>query len=271
MYDLHDEWPVPLHDIIKYIAYLSYTGISASTVATYVSGLSHTHKLYSMEDNTKSFFVSKLLEGLKRKNPKKSDLRMPISFSVLLKLVCSLPHICQSSYEAKLFASAFSLAFFGLLRIGEFTAETKSAPGTHVIGFHDILIQNNAGVEELHLKIRSSKTDQARNSTTLIVRQQANPSICPVRLMKMYLQVRQKLDESQLYVHFDGSLLTRYQFSSVLQKSLSFCEVPGHFKPHSFRIGGATEAKRFGVTDDIIKQWGRWNSNVYLKYIRLNF
>jgi hypothetical protein len=40
------------------------------------------------------------------------------------------------------------------------------------------LIQNNAGVEELHLKIRSSKTDQARNSTTLIVRQQANPSIC---------------------------------------------------------------------------------------------
>jgi hypothetical protein len=89
--------------------------------------------------------------------------------------------------------------------------------------------------------------------------------------MKMYLRVRQKLDESQLYVHFDGSLLTRYQFSSVLQKSLVFCEIPGHFKPHSFRIGGATEAKRLGVTDDIIKQWGRWNSNVYLKYIRLNF
>jgi hypothetical protein len=160
-----------------------------------------------------------------------------------------------------LFASAFSLAFFGLLRVGIFTAETKSTPGTHVIGFHDILIQNNAGVEELHLKIRSSKPDQARNSTTLIVRQQANPPICPVRLMKMYLQVRQKLDESQLYVHFDGSLLTQYQFSSV----------PGHFKPHLFRIGGATEAKRLGVTDDIIKQWGRWNSNVYLKYIRFNF
>ena len=67
MYDLYDEWPVPLHDIIKYIAYLSYTGISTSAVATYVSGLSHTHKLYSREDNTKSFFVLKLLEGLKRK------------------------------------------------------------------------------------------------------------------------------------------------------------------------------------------------------------
>ena len=102
-----------MNDIIKYIIYLSCTGISASTVATYVSG--HAHKLYSMEDNTKSFFVSKFLEVLKRQNPKKSDLRMSISFSVLLKLVSSLPHICQSSYEAKLFASAFSLSFFGLL------------------------------------------------------------------------------------------------------------------------------------------------------------
>ena len=78
---------------------------------------------------------------------------MPISFKLLLKLVCSLPHIWQSSYETKLFVSAFSLAFFSLLRVGIFTAETKSTPGTHVIGFHDILIQNNAGVEELHLKI----------------------------------------------------------------------------------------------------------------------
>jgi hypothetical protein len=53
-----------------------------------------------------------------------------------------------------LFAPAFSLSFFGLLWVGEFTAETKSASGTHVIGFHDILIENNAEVEELHLKIR---------------------------------------------------------------------------------------------------------------------
>ena len=84
------------------------------------------------------------------------------------------------------------------------------------------MIQNNAGLEELHLEIRSSKTDQARNSTTHSVRQQANHSIFTVRLMKMYLQVRKQLDESQLYVHVDGSLLTRYQFSSVLQKSWHF-------------------------------------------------
>ena len=269
LYDLPDIWPVPLHDIIQYIAYLSYEANSASTVNTYISGISHVHKLYSMEDNTKSFFVGKLIEGMKRKTPRKKDLRMPISLDLLTKLIGALSYICQSSYETKLFASAFSLAFFGLLRVGEFTSENKGIPGFHVIKFHDISIQNNERGEELHLKICSSKTDQAGNSTTLIICQQTNSIICPVRLMKSYLNVRQLAVESQLYVHFDDTRLTRYQFSAVLKKCLSFCEVPGHFKPHSFRIGGATEAKRLGINDDTIKQWGRWSSSVYLNYIRL--
>jgi hypothetical protein len=49
-----------------------------------------------------------------------------------------------------------------------------------------------------------------------------------------------------------------------------FCEEKGLYKPHSFRIGGATEAKRLGFDDDTIMQWGRWSSNAYKKYIRLD-
>jgi hypothetical protein len=48
---------------------------------------------------------------------------------------------------------------------------------------------------------------------------------------------------------------------------LQFCEVSGHFRPHSFRIGGATEAKRRGVDDDVIKQWGHWSSSAHFRYI----
>ena len=55
---------------------------------------------------------------------------MPFFLGLLEKLIDALLHICQSSYETKLFASAFSLAFFGLLRVEEFTSE-----GYHVINF----------------------------------------------------------------------------------------------------------------------------------------
>jgi hypothetical protein len=56
LYQLRDVWPVPLNDVMYYIAYLSLnTGLSFSTILTYISGLSYTHKLHSLEDNTKSF------------------------------------------------------------------------------------------------------------------------------------------------------------------------------------------------------------------------
>jgi len=94
-----------------YIAYLSYTGLSASTILTYISGLSYTHKLHSLEDNTKSFLVGKLLEGLRLKKTQKSDIRLPISISLLKRLIQSLPSVCYSAYESMLFDSAFSLSF----------------------------------------------------------------------------------------------------------------------------------------------------------------
>ena len=146
---------------------------------------------------TQNHFLSKLIEGMKRKKPMNKDLRMSISLDLLTKLIGALSYVCKSSYETKLFASAFSLAFFGLLRVGEFTSDNKDMPGGHVVKFHDISIHNNNMEEELHLKICSSKTDQVGNSTTLIICQQTNLTICPVRLMKSYLSVRQLSVESQ--------------------------------------------------------------------------
>jgi hypothetical protein len=175
-----------------------------------------------------------------------------------------------------MFASAFSLAFFAMLRVGEFATDKKCDSGMHVVRLRDVIQKRNSLNEELHIKIRSSKTDQGSNSTTLVIYKQPHIAVCPVKLMNLYLNKRLSLsadickaDDTQLYIHFDATLLTRYQFSSVLQKCLQFCEIPGHFRPHSFRIGGATEAKRRGVDDDVIKQWGRWSSSAYLRYIIL--
>ena len=43
LYDMSQSWPTPLNDILFYIAYLSHTNHSPSTVVTYISGLSHFH------------------------------------------------------------------------------------------------------------------------------------------------------------------------------------------------------------------------------------
>lgn len=270
-YGFGDMYPAPIDHIAHFIAFLSHKGLAASTVSTYISGISHSLKIKGTTDNTKSFIISKMLEGLRRKNPQRPDVRTPISRDILKRIVHSLPFVCSSFYEACLFSSAFSLAFFAMLRVSEITVLSKNDESGHALNFEDVNFNKMGNQGEMHIKIRSSKTDQRANSITLIIQKQSELNICPVYLLQSYLRVRFAgvNGSHKLYVHFDGSALTRYQFCSVLQKCLSFCEVPFHIRSHSFRIGRATEMAKNGVDDETIKLSGRWLSTSYLKYIRI--
>ena len=76
---------------------------------------------------------------------------------------------------------------------------------------------------------------------------------------------------SPLLLHFDGSYLTKFQFNAILRKTLQFCGVKDHIRSHCFRIGEVSELARKGVPDNDIQKWGRWASDAYSSYTRLNF
>jgi hypothetical protein len=79
-----------------------------------------------------------LFEIPERKNSPNADLRLPVSMNLLKQLIQSLPFVCTSVYESTMFASAFNLCFFGLLRVGEITSQSKGRAGKHVIHISDI-------------------------------------------------------------------------------------------------------------------------------------
>ena len=212
-----------------------------------------------------------MLKGLRRKNPKTRDIRVPISLKLLKRLIVSLQKVCTSRYEIFLFSAAFSIAFFVMLRVSEVTIKSRSDKVGHTLNFENVSFQKVEAQTGLRVLLEISKTDQKHKSVTLAIHKQQDSDICPIQLLQSYLAVRFSgvNGSSKLFVHFDGSGLTRFQFCSVLQKCLRFCNVPLHIRTHSFRIGRATDLAKNGVDEETIKQCGRWSSKSYLRYIRL--
>lgn len=246
LYKLQHIWPVPLSDLLYFIAFLSLEGLSASSVNTFISAIAHVHKIQNIQEtNTNSFLVRKAIEGLRRENGGSNlDIRLPITIDLLDKILSCLHSICSNTYEASLFAAAFSLSFFGLLRVGELTEHNNKSYNKKVLKLQDILLQPS----QLCLVIRWSKTDQTGKSVTLSIPSSGGIH-CPVMLMRHYLQARPVCSNDHLFIHFNTKSLTRYQFSTILRKALKFLDVPGHLRSHSFRIGGATQLALAGVPD----------------------
>jgi hypothetical protein len=59
--------------------------------------------------------------------------------------------------------------------------DKKCDSGMHVVRLRDVIQKRNSLNEELHIKIRSSKTDQGSNSTTLVIYKQPHIAVCPVK------------------------------------------------------------------------------------------
>lgn len=68
----------------------------------------------------------------------------------------------------------------------------------------------------------------------------------------------------------NGSPVPRVMFTEKLSTALKFFGLdPSRYKGHSFRIGAAPHAAGNGIYDAQIRTMGRWKSNTFLKYIRL--
>lgn len=117
------------------------------------------------------------------------------------------------------------------------------------------------------LTIPSSKADQLGKGCKLFIAQ-TNDSICPV-INLITNGSSSKSKRLIFFIHFHTSPLTRYQFVSVLNKILKLIGLPkSTYKSHSFRIGAASDSFNMGISELEIKRKGRWNSEVYKRYIR---
>lgn len=262
--DMGNHWPASKTEVMMYIAFMSTGGWSASSIMSHSAAISYVHRVNEWPDPSDCFVIRKMKEGCRRTHL--PDTRCPITYNVLCRLVDILSSVCSSEYETIMFRATFLLAFFGFLRVGEFTSPSKSADASRIIARKDIKFHS----EGMIVNLRFSKTDQRGVSYPLSFAKASNAAFCPVVAVSKFIEIRGQI-EGPLFIHFNRTTLTRHQFASVLKMGIRGLGLPtSEFTSHSFRIGAATSAAMCGLSDSEIQALGRWKSSSFKLYIRPN-
>lgn len=257
--------PVSLDVVLSFVAFLHRQGQSASTILSTLSAISFMHKLQGCSDPTKHWLVSKMVAGARNMNPS-SDLRLPITLSVLHKLLDTLDLVLDDQYALKLVRAMFLLAFHCFFRIGEIAPAVKSFKGRVLQHQHVQLVQG----KEVVVSLVQFKHSGAQGPQSFRLQAQPGSKYCPVRAVSKYIKLRPD-KHGPFFIHRGGSVFLRREFDQVLKDALSCCGLSCKFyKGHSFRIGAATEAAASGCSDAQIRNLGRWSSDAFKKYIRLS-
>ncbi|XP_006818573.1 uncharacterized protein LOC102807183 [Saccoglossus kowalevskii] len=156
------------------------------------------------------------------------------------------------------------MAFFGFLRVSEFTAPTTTSyDSRRTLLNSDIL----AGTD-LTIRIKTSKTDPYRRGCDIVIAPSGS-SVCAVQAYKEYQQLQQRFDHHPAFIFRNGLFLTRQALNDITRQLITRAGVQNAhlYSTHSFRSGAATSAAKANLPDWLIKTLGRWRSDSYQIYI----
>ena len=169
-----------------------------------------------------------------------------------------------TNYESVMIWAAMTLAFFGFLRLGELTCNSKFNPTIHLtkdgIAFSSGVGTGNKEFMTVYLK--ESKTDPFRVGHTITVGATDCP-LCPVSAMKHYIS-RRSSSTGPLFIHASGKPLTKQTLTSETRNLLTQAGLnTTNYAGHSYRIGAATTAASANLPAWLIKTLGRWSSDCF--------
>jgi len=211
------------------------------------------------------------IQGIKRDhNQPERRIRTPLTHPHLLAIVTLLP---VSSYDNIVLRAAFTLAFAGFLRVGEFTyKEADRELGTSYSKW--FLTKQSITVAErgtfMQLTLPASKTDPFRKGITLTIAASSDTG-CPVHAMTRLQGVDHHRPQSAPLFCIgrdQQQAFTREHVVRNLQRLATSAGLEqGTWNGHSFRRGAATWAVEMGISDNEIQILGRWRSDAYRAYI----
>ena len=265
-------FPASQDILLFYVTDRAKNGVQWSTIRGHLAAIKSAHIDLGLDlDMTQFASLQRMLVGIKRFQGVQPDSRLPITYNILCKMLFHLQP--KSNLTKAIFRAAFSLAYFGILRVSEFAAAIP-VDQTKLLRHENITLlpdKRHPNLMQLHLK--ASKTDVFRKGITIpIPCVCANSQICAVHEMQNLLSFQpQATDQSPLFIFPNGDLLNRKTVASMLKALTKKCGLAkGRYKAHSFRKGAASTLAAAGIPDSTIQTMGRWSTDCYKIYINLS-
>ena len=215
--------------------------------------------------------LERTLQGIKRdhQEPQLRE-RTPLTHPVLLVM---LNRLTQLDYDDIVLQAAFSLAFAGFLRVGEFTyrhIDLDLGPALRNWFLTKNSIHIPPGGDYMELTLPASKTDPFRHRIQLTITA-TNDIGCLVSAMRKLIQIDTHRHSHALLCCI--GLLEQQPFTReyVVRKLQQIAITSGlgraAWNGHSFRRGAASWAAEVGIPEPQIQILGRWRSDAYKSYI----
>ena len=179
-----------------------------------------------------SIHLQYVVRGIKGVQGVSKRVQLPIRIHHLTMFDLLLP---RSHSDNKMIWAAFTLAFFGFLRISEFTCNTKFKPKLHLTSSNIKFIPSPAFPQYMRVEIKGSKTDPFRKGLSLIIGQTLQ-TICLVCAMKEHLNILPQTWTGPLFTYSNGRRFTKQHLTSELRTLLGRLGLnSSHYAGHSFR------------------------------------
>ncbi len=249
--------------LILFVAFLSRSGRTAQTARVYLAGVRWLHLLHRADISAfRGQRLAAALQGLHRLTAKPATKsRTPITLGQLRRFKEQLfTTTCLADVDKKMLWAAVSLAYFGLLRVSEYTSQgPRKFDPTRTLIRSRVTLREDAVV--VHLP--ESKTDQLRKGAD-VTAGLTGDDLCPTNAVKDYVRATPRAKMDMPFFFFSaGNFLTPGDINFWLRRFISASTTS-----HSLRIGGTTAAAEAGAETWQILAGGRWRSNAYQRYIR---
>ena len=254
--------PASPETVVAHLVWLADTKkAKKATIGRFMSSAHHFHMEAGLEFPSNSVAVRSTLSGIRRKLKGQQKKRTPLTLE-MLTAICERLAATDATFRIR---ALLAVGWWAVLRSDSLIAIRRS---------HLEFVP-----EGLVIHLPASKTDQEGKGRDVGVEAQQNQAVCPVRLLREYLQIvrpgpddlvfdMSKRTVSRIVKRVVADPAHGHKSLPQIEKCPECSAIASSFGSHSLRRGIATTLAEKGFSEEVIMAHGGWkNANVARGYV----